>query len=147
VIAFCSFGGKVAMGYLIDHIGLKRSGYISAGLLACAMLILFGFQHYPGLLAASVVIGLGLGGVTPIWTNMPARTFGARSMGRALGIMNPLHIPITGTSAPLAGYISDTTGSYDLVFFIYIGLCTLAAVGLFLLKMPHHATPASVSPT
>ena len=39
-------------------------------------------------------------------------------VGRALGVMNPLHIPITATSAPLAGYISDTTGSYDGVFWL-----------------------------
>ena len=58
-------------------------------------------------------MGLGYGGVVTIWTNMPARTFDAGSVGRALGVMNPLHILITATSAPLAGYISDTTGSYD----------------------------------
>jgi MFS family permease len=136
VIAFCSFGSKVVMGHLIDRLGIKRSGYISAALLALGMLVLFGFKNYPGLVAASVVVGLGFGGVTPIWANMPARTFGARSMGRALGVMNPLHIPITGASAPLAGYISDTTGSYDLVFFIYMGLCAFAVLGLYLLKMP-----------
>lgn len=137
LIAFCSFGGKVVMGFLIDRIGIKRSGFMTAALLAGAMLILFEFKNYPGLLTASVVIGLGLGGVTPLWTNMPARTFGARSMGRALGVMNPLHIPITATSAPLAGHISDTTGSYDLVFVVYLGLCSLAATGLWFLKMPH----------
>ena len=104
------------------------------------MLTLFSLQNYPGLVAASLIIGLGLGGVTPVWTNMPARTFGAQSMGRALGIMNPLHIPITATSAPLAGFISDTTGSYDLVFMIYLGLCGVAATGLIMLKMPDTAS-------
>ena len=78
----------------------------------------------------------------PLWTNMPARTFGARSIGRALGLMNPLHIPITATSAPLAGWISDTRGSYDLVFIIYLGLCAFAVLGLFLLRMPNPSTQA-----
>lgn len=136
LVAVCSFGGKIAMGYLIDRLGVKRAGLVSAAFLAASMLILFTLQSYPGLVIASLIIGLGLGGVTPVWTNMPARTFGARSMGRALGIMNPLHIPITATSAPLAGYISDTTGSYELVFLIYLGLCGLAATGLVMLKMP-----------
>ena len=68
-------------------------------------------------------MGARYGGVVPIWTNMPARTFGAGSVGRALGVTNPLHIPITATSAPLAGYISDTTGSYDGVFWLYGGCC------------------------
>jgi len=54
-------------------------------------------------------------------------------VGRALGVMNPLHIPITATSAPLAGYISDTTGSYDGVFWLYGACCALAAAGLTIL--------------
>ena len=88
------------------------------------------------------MIGLGYGGVVPIWTNMPARTFGAGSVGRALGVMNRLHIPITATSAPLAGYISDTTGSYDGVFWLHGGCCALAAIGLTImgsvLRSPDH---------
>jgi hypothetical protein len=55
--------------------------------------------------------------------------------------MNPLHIPLTATSAPLAGWISDTRGSYDLVFFIYLGLCAVAVLGLFALRMPSTTTP------
>lgn len=141
IIAFCSFGGKAAMGFLIDRIGLRRAGWLTTLLLTSGMLILFGFKSYPGLVAAAFVVGLGFGGVVPIWTNMPARTFGARSIGRALGLMNPLHIPITASSAPLAGWISDTRGSYDLVFLIYIGLCLVAATGLALLRMPRPGQP------
>ena len=71
----------------------------------------------------------------PITTEQPARRRAqsyalSTSVGRALGVMNPLHIPITATSAPLAGYISDTTGSYDGVFWLYGGCCALAAIGL-----------------
>ena len=75
-------------------------------------------QSYAGLLAGAVVMGLGYGGVVPLWTNMPARAFGAASVGGALGVMNPLHIPIIDTGAPLAGHISDTTGSYNGVFWM-----------------------------
>ena len=93
-------------------------------------MILLSVQNYSGLVAGAFVMGLGYGGVVPLWTNMPARAFGAGSVGRALGVMNPLHIPITATSAPLAGYISDTTGSYDGVFWMYGTCCAVAAIGL-----------------
>ena len=87
-------------------------------------------------------MGLGYVGVVPIWTKMPARTFGAGSVGRALGVMNPVHIPITDTSAPLAGFIRDTPGSYDGVFCLYYGCCALAAIGLTItgsvLRSPDH---------
>jgi hypothetical protein len=59
-----------------------------------------------------------------------------------MGIMNPLHIPITAPSAPIAGRISDVTGSYDLVFAIYIGLMIVAGTALYFLRRPQ--PPASV---
>jgi cyanate permease len=76
--------------------------------------------------------------VSPVWTNLISRSFGARSFGRAMGIMNPLHIPITAPSAPLAGYISDTTGSYTLVFVVYIALLCTAAIALAFVRQPIH---------
>ena len=130
IIAVCSFSGKALTGHLMDRLGIQRCGYLICGFLSSGLLILLLVQDYSGLVAGAFVMGLGYGGVVPIWTNMPARAFGAGSVGRALGVMNPLHIPITATSAPLAGYISDTTGSYDGVFWMYGGCCAVAAVGL-----------------
>lgn len=133
MIAACSFCGKAIAGYLMDRLGIQYCGYLICAFLSSGLLILFLWHSYPGLLAGAVVLGIGYGGVVPLWTSMPARAFGAGSVGRALGVMNPLHIPITATSAPLAGYISDTTGSYDGVFWMYGGCCALAAIALTLM--------------
>lgn len=130
IIAVCSFSGKALTGHLMDRLGIQRCGYLVCCFLSSGLLILLLEQSYSGLLGGAFVMGLGYGGVVPLWTNMPARAFGAGSVGRALGVMNPLHIPITATSAPLAGYISDTTGSYDGVFWMYGGCCAVAAIGL-----------------
>ena len=144
-ISFCSFFGKIAFGWLIDKIGIKGTGTLTIALLLTALATLWGFPSYPGLIAASLTVGLGFGGVTPLWSNLPARTFGAGSVGRALGIMNPLHIPITAPSAPLAGYISDTTGSYELVWLVYAGFCLLAGVGLYFMRQPVRKTLPSAA--
>ena len=130
IIAVCSFCGKGLAGYLMDRLGIQRCGYLICSFLGMGLLILFLEKSYTGLVAGALVMGIGYGGVVPLWTNMPARVFGAGSVGRALGVMNPLHIPITATSAPLAGWISDTTGSYDGVFWMYGGCCIVAAIGL-----------------
>ena len=130
IIAICSFSGKALTGYLMDRFGIQRCGYLICAFLTSGLMILLSVQNYNGLVAGAFVMGLGYGGVVPLWTNMPARAFGAGSVGRALGVMNPLHIPITATSAPLAGYISDTTGSYDGVFWMYGTCCAVAAIGL-----------------
>ena len=130
IIAICSFSGKALTGYLMDRFGIQRCGYLICAFLSSGLMILLSVQNYSGLVLGAFVMGLGYGGVVPLWTNMPARAFGAGSVGRALGVMNPLHIPITATSAPLAGYISDTTGSYDGVFWMYGTCCAVAAIGL-----------------
>ena len=130
IIAICSFSGKALTGYLMDRFGIQCCGYLICAFLSSGLMILLSVQNYSGLVAGAFVMGLGYGGVVPLWTNMPARAFGAGSVGRALGVMNPLHIPITATSAPLAGYISDTTGSYDGVFWMYGTCCAVAAIGL-----------------
>lgn len=135
-IALCSFIGKLSFGYLTDRIGLKPTGALSLSLMSLGLLLMLLVQQYALLLIACVVVGLAVGGTSPIWSNMAARGFGAKSLGRAMGLQNPLHIPITAPSAPLAGYISDTTGSYDLVFIVYIGLMGVAGIALFLLRQP-----------
>ncbi|MDX1516515.1 MAG: MFS transporter [Woeseiaceae bacterium] len=142
VIAFCSFVGKIGFGSLVDRVGLNIAGVLTAAVMAAGLAILLFASDYTLVVAACFVIGLGTGGVSPIWTNMISRGFGARSFGRAMGVMNPLHIPITAPSAPIAGYISDTTGSYDLVFVIYIGLMAVAGTTLLLLRQPK--PPATV---
>lgn len=143
IIAICSFCGKALTGHLMDRLGIQRCGYLICGFLSSGLLILLLVQNYTGLIAGAFVMGLGYGGVVPIWTNMPARVFGAGSVGRALGVMNPLHIPITATSAPLAGYISDTTGSYSGVFLMYAGCCIVAAVGLTMMGSVFASADAS----
>lgn len=136
IIATCSFAGKVSFGQLTDKIGIKPTGALTISLMVSAMLAFLTFETYGGLIIASLLLGLAAGGVSPIWTTMIARGFGAKSFGRAIGLQNPLHIPITAPSAPLAGYISDTTGSYDLMFMVYIALMGVAALGLYALKQP-----------
>lgn len=135
-IAFCSFGGKVAFGAIIDRIGVRYSGLITVSLMITGLLLLATVSSYSLVLTACVVIGLATGGVSPVWTNLIARGFGARSVGRTMGVMNPLHIPITAPSAPLAGYISDTMGTYTPVFLIYVGLMCVAGLALYFVKPP-----------
>lgn len=135
-IAFCSFVGKVFFGALIDRFGISKSGVATTSAMALGLLALAFSSAMVAVLCSCVIIGLAMGGVSPIWTNMISRGFGARSFGRTMGIMNPLHIPLTAPSAPVAGYISDVTGSYALVFGIYIGLMALAGTALFFLRRP-----------
>ncbi len=85
IIAACFFCEKALAGYLMDRLGIQSCGYLICAFHSSGLLILFLWQSYPGLVAGAFVLGIGYGGVVPLWTSMPARTFGAGSAGRALG--------------------------------------------------------------
>ncbi len=143
IIAFCSFGGKVAIGYLIDRVGIRSAAALTIALMATAMLVFLSQRNFNGVLVAATVVGLAMGGVTPVWTSIIANGFGANSFGRAIGLQNPMHIPLTAPSAPIAGAISDVTGSYQLVFVMYLGFVALAAVALLFIREPTRPTKRS----
>ncbi|MEM7281910.1 MAG: MFS transporter [Pseudomonadota bacterium] len=139
-IAICSLFGKLAFGALIDRFGTKRSGALTIALMIAAMTLFLSTKDFDGLLIAAFTVGWAIGGVTPLWTSLVAEGFGASAVGRTLGLQNPLHLPLTAPSAPIAGYISDTTGSYDLVFVIYTGMAIVAGIALYFLKPPVRPT-------
>ncbi len=134
VIAACSFGGKIAVGAIVDRAGVNFAIGMTIGLMALAMLAFMFASSFYEVLGAALLLGLGMGGVTPVWTAMIAGTFGANSFGRAIGVQNPMHIPITAPSAPIAGHISDTTGSYELVFVMYFCFAIIAGIALLTLR-------------
>lgn len=136
LIAMCSFGGKIVFGGIIDRFGVKPAAVLTLSLMAASMLLFLNVSEYNSVMMAVLVLGCGIGGVTPVWISMIANGFGARSFGRALGVQNPMHIPITAPIAPIAGYISDVTGSYQLVFAGFLGLIALASLALSQLRLP-----------
>jgi MFS family permease len=136
VAAMCSFGSKIMFGIIIDRFGVKWAGFMAISVMATSMLLFLLAGDFKTLLVAVFVLGLGIGGATPVWMSLIATGFGARSFGRALGLQNPMHIPITAPIAPIAGHISDVTGSYQLVFAGFLGLTLLAAIALQQLKLP-----------
>ncbi len=136
LIAAFSFGSKIVFGIIIDRWGVKVAAYLTMLVMAAAMLSFLIASKYVAVLAAAIVLGCAIGGVTPVWTSLIAAGFGAASFGRAIGLQNPMHIPITAPIAPLAGYVSDTTGSYQGVFIGFLCLLVVAALALSRLQLP-----------
>ncbi len=136
VIASCSFGGKLLFGALADRFGANRSGLLAVSMIVTGLVIFVFAREYLAILCAAAAMGTGMGGNTPVWTSIIARDFGPKSFGRALGVQSPMHIPITAPSAPLAAYFATQTGSYDVVFLAYLGMCGIAMLALLLMRAP-----------
>ena len=85
-----------------------------------------------------------MGGVVPLQAAMAGRVFGRLSFGEVMGLMRPVQVPLHVAGIPLAAWIHDTTGSFDLAFQIFLGVYALSCLALAALRIPAPATaPAS----
>jgi MFS family permease len=89
--------------------------------------------------AFAVLFGIGFGGRTPLTTAIRGDYFGRASFGKILGISTvPMNVLLL-VAAPMAGFMRDELGNYDMAFLVLAGLNMAGAV-LFLIarkpKMP-----------
>ena len=126
--------GKLVFGWLSDRVGEKGALGTALAVEFVALIGLWSFESYSALLVAAGAFGLGMGGISPLQAALLARGFGARDFGRAMGLLGPVTIPFTIGGPPLAGWIFDTQGSYDLALVIF--MVTTAIAGFVCWRLP-----------
>jgi cyanate permease len=82
------------------------------------------------------IFGLGIGGTMFLQNFLWADYFGRTHLGRIQGIVNPITLTIGGIGAPLAGYVRDSTGSYDSIWWAGVVLIVIGAVALAVTRPP-----------
>ena len=128
--------GKLLFGWIADRIDKRRTLWCATGLQGLGIVLLLNAEQYPVLLLAATVYGLGMGGMPPLLGIMIGAAFGRARFGRVFGLMNPLMLPIRVLGPPYAGWIYDTTGSYQIAFLTFIGLCVASMLVLVFLRLP-----------
>jgi len=137
IIGGVSITGRIGIGAASDRIGNRPSFILGFSLLSIALfgLLISGEQWMLYLFA--VVFGLGYGGVAALISPTVAELFGLRAHGAILGAAT-FTLTIGGAIGPVvAGYIFDTTGSYNLAFLICASLSILGLILASLLKFGH----------
>ena len=136
---FTGLSGAVIGGILVQRWSARalRVPYLVTYAVALALFVLVGSSPSVLLLYLSLVpLGLIFTGLFLISTQIWADYYGRREIGSILG----LHSLVRSVPMALGGLISagvhDLTGSYRPAFTIYVGLCLVAAVGLFFAKPP-----------
>jgi MFS family permease len=124
-----SMGGRLFTGIAIDRIGNKKSMIICFLLLIASFVWLLAAQEMWMLYLFAVVYGVAHGGFFTVISPIVAELFGIGSHGVLFGIA-VFSGTVGGAIGPvLAGYIFDTSGSYQPVFVILAGV---SAAGLLL---------------
>lgn len=128
--------GRLASGYLADRVDKRIASWIVFGVLISAWTGLVLARSYPALFVASLGMGMGVGGIMPLWGALTGACFGRAVFGRAMGLMTPLMLPFNLAGAPIAAYAFDRTGSYSTVLSAFVVTFLLGALVIGLLQIP-----------
>lgn len=135
---------KIFFGWLARITGELRAAQIAFAAQGIGTLALNYATGLESLIAAALVAGLGLGGIAPLAAALLAKAFGQKAFGPMMGLMTPIMIPFQATGAPIAGYIFDTTGSYELAWHGFAVVMATAIVAVGLTRMPEE-TPGDAA--
>ena len=113
-------GGRFSKKYLLTGIYLARSAVIAAFVLAP--------PSATGVLLFSAAMGLLWLSTVPLTSGLVAQFFGVRYMATLFGIVFFSHQVGSFLGVWLGGYLFDSTGSYDIVWWINVALGIGAAM-------------------
>jgi len=149
VIFWFSFFGKFLFGAVSDLMPKRRVMLISAGILFAGCLLLFDFsgeelsltRNVTQLTAFAAVFGLGFGGSFTMIQLVAVESFGARALGKILGII--VFIDSLGAAAGtiLTGQLRTQTGDYVAPFLMVTVVALIAVVAVTLIKPLQSGTP------
>ncbi|GAB6878126.1 MFS transporter [Halorubrum gandharaense] len=128
VVGITTTASRLGIGALSDRLGRTRTFVVSAVAMGAAVA---GIPAVPGgtaLLALAVVFGVGYGGSGGLLGPQVADLFGDAHLNTLFAVMS-VSFAVSGLlSPPLAGYVFETAGSYDLAF-LGLGLSGVAGAG------------------
>ncbi|KPJ53502.1 MAG: hypothetical protein AMJ37_01330 [Dehalococcoidia bacterium DG_18] len=125
---------RVAAGYFADRVSVRYITIFAFLLQLLGLVILLEAASTATLWAFVVVFGLAIGAMFAMEPLVVSRYFGLASFGAIYGGLWALEAAGWAGGAPLAGYIFDVTGSYDLAFIMFIAITFLAMALIFLLR-------------
>lgn len=136
-----SLVGRLGFGLLADYV---QKRYV---LIACTLLQALGIYilaSVNGMLMVwlfVVVYGIAYGGAIPVYMAVVGEYFGRRNFATIRGWMQLFQIPATVMGPIYAGWVYDTTNSYQFAFTSFIIALVLGTVFLFLARPPSRSGP------
>jgi len=139
----CTIPARFIGGAVADRIRKDRLQYLLAAtfaLLTVGITVLILNRSIGMLFCFLILYGLGSGAGTPLRLVIGSRYFGRKSFGSILGSMLMIQSLLGFVSPIYAGWIFDTTGSYNLVF---ISFSVLTAISTFIMLFVRPPEPPS----
>ena len=126
--AVCAGAATFAFGMLVGRVPARFLGGLGFSFLAAASVLTIYADNVPIMALSMAIFGLGIGGMMFLNNFIWADYFGRENVGAIRGIVNPINLVVGGLGAPVAGYIYDFTGTYEVAWWVGVGLMAFGAV-------------------
>jgi len=139
VVGICSGIGKFAFGWLCDHIQPKYARAIGVGFLLAGAIVLTSVgPASPATLIwlYAILKGFGAGSWMSTMSMLISTSFGLTSYGVIFGVMAIAQNIGNGGGPLVAGYMYDTTGTYQGAFIIFAILLAVAIPIILAVRRP-----------
>lgn len=133
-LALAAVPGTLLFGWCADRFDVRLALAAIMVLMGIGLALFWGEPDMSRLVAGSLILGLGGGGMLPVWSSLLAQVYGALNYGRVMGLMAPVLLPFNLLTPPLAGWVRDISGSYDLAFMGFVLLLLLAVAMIPLIE-------------
>ncbi len=139
LMVLVSVPGRFFFGWLGDRFSKKMLLFLLCLLQSAGIFIFINAGNLTLLYLFVAVYGLGYGGAIPLTIALRADLFGRRNYATISGITMFLAMIGTVAAPVLAGYLYDTTQSYNLAFYIFTAMICLS--GVLFLFIPRPSPP------
>ncbi|WP_317932358.1 MFS transporter [Halioxenophilus sp. WMMB6] len=136
-----AFFGKFLYGWLADKFSPAKLMTSVSTVMALGLLPMLYFKSLIFVVASIAVVGIGVGGLMPIWASIVAKNFGPQAFGKVKGAMSLVLTSVSVIPGPLGGYIHDWKGSYAMTFTVVLWVLIFGLV-VSLLIPTKPSTPA-----
>ncbi len=126
--------GKPVVGWLSDAVGARVTTWIALVTQGVALVMFAHADTFVMSVIAGSTYGFGYSGMSPLRTFALSVAVGNTRFATANGILRIVQLPLVISASPLAGYIYDQTGSYQLAFLILAGLMAVCCAGPLFLR-------------
>jgi len=127
--------GSIGPGWLCDRFDYRWVFGLTAAATVLALLLLLGHIGPLPMALAFAVVGMVAGGVFPVVGVMVVRSFGPLVFARIMGMMMPPLIIAMAIAPVIAGWVRDSTGSYNTAFAYCAALMLFSGVAVFTLRL------------
>lgn len=135
-MAVFNASGRLMAGFLSDRFGRIRTLAVVCLTQACVMLVFPGLDGMLGFFLGSGVVGFSYGACLALFPATVGDFWGAKNFGLNYGLLFTAW-GVGGMFGPLlAGRIADSTGSYQMAYYIAAGLLVAAAGLTTITKRP-----------